>query len=301
MTKVIQPLRIHTATAQQMAARHAAINYNLIVPLLCQSTRLPTFCITTTKTGVTQQLLTSCKAVRVGPGTQTELISYLDFSFAWDNPTAPTKQYILHAGNSVIPALKYGIYYLIITDGTTTWYSDHFRVGNYAQTITVGFTNAVSFGDLWMPSGGRYNAKYVSYTYDPAEYDEYQESHKDDDAIDVVTYNRFNKIRGFFVMGDGNVLDCMKMAAACDTIYLTDERGIEERIKITSVSAEPVKRSNYLVVTVKYVVYGDDIISVNHNTTTNVYDQDGAVLVEVDGGLEFDGEDVYFNGELITQ
>jgi hypothetical protein len=299
MTKIIQPLRIYSAIGDQMVYRHNAIDYNLIVPLLSSSTSLPPFCITTAKTGIAHPLITSCKAVRRGVGTQTELITYLDFSFAWDSPTSPTKQYIFHAGESTIPALKYGIYHLVLTDGTNTWYSDHFRVGNYQQTIQVDFTSTDSFSGLWM-TASPYKAKYVSYTYDPGTYDEYQESHKDDDAIDVITYNRFNKLRGFFVLGDSNVMDCLKMASVCDTIYLTNELGSRERIKIVSVTPEPVKRSNYIVVSVTYLVYSDDIITVNHDATTNVYDQDGTSVVEVTGGLTFDGEDVYFNGELIT-
>lgn len=297
MNDIIQPLRFYTATSYQLNNRHVLLNFNNIVPLIVDKTHLLPFCLYNAKTDTSEHAITICSAIRLD-GLTYNILANMDFEFYWDNLITPTKQYIFYPGTSTIPALRHGIYYLHLSDGTNHWYSDLFKVGVYS-TCTLEFKHTYSFGNLVMPTGKYYKASYRCYTFDPAEFLEYSDVNKNDDNFDIPAYQRIDKLRTCLLLGDSNAFDAIKLIQLMDTIYITDEIGKRSLIEISEVS-QSTKGGNYMNISLKYRIKDDSIITVNKTLSSLKNTQEGTAFVTPGEEITFNGDPIEFGGEHIT-
>jgi len=310
--KIYQPLRFYTDNVSKIHLRHDTYGYKNIVPLVASRTQLIPFelfrSVTTPAEWVEGAMVTDIYVVNFKTNVETRVTRYLTLYFG-QRVIAPSdyEMYISYKGNSTIPALNQGLYYIhaiMNTDGTTPYhlYSDLFKVGFYS-TIDIEFKNSYSFGNLWMRDF-YWKASYEGQTYDPAEYSEYAESNKDDDNFDKFTYQRIDKLRAVSLLVDSHALDTLKMSKMCDEVYITDELS-RERIEIIDISGETFNKSNYITAVLKYRVVTDSVISVNKESIIYMgsqYSTGGlapAVTLD-DGSITFDGEPITFGGQNIT-
>lgn len=297
MNEIIQPLRFYTSTTLQIKNRHTKLGFNNIVPLVADRSHLLPFCLYNSKSNSTESEITVCSLIR-SDGLTYNILSRMTFEFYWDDLVNPTKQFIYYDGGSTLLNIRFGIYYLHISDGTNNWYSDYFKIGIY-DTCLIEYSNTYSFGNLVMPSGKFYKAYFRSYTYDQGESLEFSEVNKDEDNYDIPTYQRFDDIRTCLILGDSTTKQFLKILPMMDTIYITDELGVRSLIKVTGVDPSSISKGNYLSLALKYYIVENSIISVVKTPSSLKNRQIGADFEADVDGITFNGETITFNGEPV--
>jgi hypothetical protein len=303
--KIYQPLRFYTDNASNLALRNAQYGYKNIVPLVASRTKLLPFQLY--RPSITTLILSggdyiSVYVVNYKTGVITDLTSQITLTIGTrEIGVGDYEQYVTYDGNTTFSsALGQGVYYIhAISKDSYHYYSDLFKVG-FFDTIDIEFNNSYSFGNLWM-NNFYWKASYEGMTYDPGEFSEYSESNKNDDNLDKFTYQRVDKLRAVSILVDSNGIDTLKMAKMCDSVYITDELGIRQSVEIMDITAEPFNKSNYITCILKYRVIDDSIITVKPTIVTVQYSQTGTTVIEAPGVLTFDGRNITFDGQTITQ
>lgn len=307
MNEILQPLRSYSSLAEMLVKRHEYLNYKTIVPLIASRTTLIPFTLVCSKTDTHEHLITTCTAVNYKTGVAINILANMSFTFGLDNVANPLKQYIVYTGNSIIYALPQGVYYLHLISEDDEWFVGLFKVGFYTKVCTFEFRNSTSFGDMWMipkqfgiTTTHYYKAVYEAYTFDQGEFNEYSEANKNDDNFDIFTYQRADKLRAVAILGDSDALDALKIIKMCDTIYLTDERGIRSEVELMEITGDGFGQSNYLTIIVKYRIIGNSIISVNETPVENTFMQTGINEVVESDNLTLGGHPLHLGGTPIT-
>ena len=269
MNEIIQPLRFYTAEAYRVLNRHAILNYFNFVPLIVDRKYLLPFQVDCAKTNINLSgievinELTTASLINYRTGAIVNLLSYLNFEFRVDDLTAPTWQYIRYYKDSALSNQPYGVYYIHLASEDGEWYSELFKMGSYANTITLEYNNSASFAGMQTSDSSFMKAIYEGRTFDAGEYSKHTEGYKDKDNFDIYSYRRFDKLRTLWIRGDSNVADLIEFVQLCSEVYLTDEVGKRSEIEIMEATPETVSRGNYLDIFVKYRIKGNSIISVN--------------------------------------
>lgn len=310
MNEILQPLRVHDSLSYMLPKRHEALRYNVIVPLVADRNKLLPFCIAQTvqPTWASQLTVTTCEAINYNTGAVINILPYMTFFHGLDDMTKPTYQYILYSGNSTLPPLPQGVYYLKVIQGTRTWYIGPFKLGFFTNITTFEWYTSSPFGHAWMktPLAIYYKSVYNSFTYDAGEVLEYSEVQKNRDNYEIPTYQRSDKLRSVVIFGDSDALDCMRYVAMISRevlgrVYLTDEVSKRQLVEITDVEPTGVGTGNYLQIAVKYRVKANSIISANKTPVLNHFRQDATeVYNPTTVGLTFGDEPLVFGNEPLT-
>jgi hypothetical protein len=304
--EIVQPLRFHTEDEYRLINRHLLLNYLNFVPLIADKKRLLPFTLFCEKTGLTSvNEITTAEVINYRTNQSIDLLPYLTFVFSFDDADNPTKQYIQYWDNisGQFPGLKQGIYSLHLKSADEEWWSDQFKVGYYDRTISFLYQAPYSFAGITI-SPKFYKATYQGSSYDTGEYSEHSVVSKDQNNYDRYSFFRSDKLRGVSFLGDSNAVDLIKQIiqplSFMGIVYLIDEVGKTRAVEISEVTPEPVSRSNYLNIILKYRVKDNSINTSERTPMVKVHTQYPPETEPTIAGETFDGEYETFDGERQT-
>lgn len=219
----ILPLPFYDALEKQQAAKWYAYGqgYELPVPV---GFILP-FQIMRSRTGAA---ITSVSIVRVSDGNSTDILAQMqNTGLEVAQPDGEDFDLIIYPGTVAITYSEVGYHYLILSDGTNTWYSDYFcLVASTADLIRIQYWHLQEF---CVPGGFvRYQAPYKSTLYlctdigKPSyEYDE-EVSQRDGRSLKLkqVSFKRYK----FNVIIPEYLTDAMRLISLHDQVEIYNYR-----------------------------------------------------------------------------
>jgi|DEB0MinimDraft_6_1074348.scaffolds.fasta_scaffold04236_2 hypothetical protein len=157
----ILPLPFYDSLSKQQAAKWYAYGqaYEYPVPA---GFILP-FQIMRSRTGAA---ITSASIVRVADGNSTDILAQLqNTGLEVAQPTSEDFDLVVYPGTIEITYSEYGYHYLVLSDGTNTWYSDYFcSVASTDDLIRISYWHLEE--EFCVPGGFvRYQAPYKSTLY----------------------------------------------------------------------------------------------------------------------------------------
>jgi hypothetical protein len=294
MNNLIQPLRLHTTEAERLHYRQLFYKYKVLPPLVMPSTSLIPF-VFYEYVDFEFLPIIKCSVINYDTAVEQDITANMTFIFGITNYYT----YMYYPGTSTISALKPGRYYIYIKTGyNTEFWSDLFLVGSY-KTVFFEFKNTKTIVNGPWFRDENYKAYYRGLTMDEGEFDEYAESFQDLNNFPVYSYQRHDKLRTAVLLGDSNVVDCLKMISKCDTVFLTDEVNDSHQVVITDVDADK-RGGNYMNVNVKYRIIGNSYISVNADNIRKVaFTQEGTAFKTPEKGIYLGPDKVYLGKKKV--
>ena len=316
MFDVAQPLRFYDNEDYVLSNRQSINKYKCIPPLIVDGTNLLPFQILRGKDsglGPSDELvsITGCEAID-RDGNTFDILENITFNFhvspesfipiGGDPNVIFYYEVVKYLGDSTISTLKYGIYHLHISDARSgEWWSDEFKVGSTEYTVKFEFTNSFNFNYTHYTDGFYYNMTFEAYTYDPAEYEEEEETWNTQTGKAIPIFKNIDKIMAVTLLGNQSVYDAIKFMGMHDEIWITNEAGEKRRIEIRNIDTESIGQSNHVGITIKYIITENQLNLYNKNQFINIGSQEGEdPPAPPDKGITLDGEYITLGGTKIT-
>ena len=320
MIDVAQPIRFYLNSDYLLVHKQQHNRYRYYPTLVIDRTHLLPFQILRKDIGADTQALYNQKiniqSIKLYDlkGKYTELVTYLTFkryveryTNRGDGRTSRSAGYFVHAsvygGGDTIPAIAQGDHFLVITDDrnpVNTWTSSRFRVCFPSSLVTFEYTNPRSIDYLVHPT--TYKIPIETVTFDSSEFTEFIEKEADNIGNEITSFHKIDKLYSCIIpVCDQYVLDALKFMSMHEIIYITDETGLRNEIKIHTIDSQAIARSNHSQVIIKYWIPENQLISTARNSFTLQDYQKGASYIPEDKLLRSRGKIVTTRGKRIKK
>ena len=275
MIEIKQPLKFYSTNGQQLRYRNAKEGSKNMYPLYVSRTALMPFILQREKDMSTQALQytkilpTSIIATNILTNATYDITANITFRYAVlsTNPEVSTGyDFALYKGDSVISALPQGLYEIAITDSAgNTFYSETFKIWFPTKSVKFEYRNSFSFNNHWFFGNDFFfHMAFETVTIPKGEYDEYLATENDRYEHTYKTEQRKDEIFTVPLIVDENVYSAIQIMEMCDTVYLTDELGIRNKIDITGVNVEDIIGNN-LQITIDYRIPANMLTRTSQN------------------------------------
>lgn len=284
-----QPLPIYSNLTQQAYSAKIYQGEPNLIHNVCSTLRLIpiTFSRTESSANITHFYLVDEN------GTKTDIYTDIPTGDLPIYSTSSGTDYIHYVGNqNLVSAVDEGCYYLEITDGTNTWYSEKFRVCNSIITnyYYVEFEYYNIF-DKWgfLYDGGQGNVfknrlRLRTRPYDSREYEEYEEVIDDNELDAKKTFAKSTKIYGCrnITAWDytSDALQLMKLHTNITFKYGGNESDIK---LIKSIEFEKIENTDFARGEIKFTLR-NNIFEPSENLSVTAVNNEEFFLLNVDGG-----------------
>ena len=257
-SEIKQPLRIYDATNKQFFNRNP---YNNDVNIPCLVVDKDKFMpITLTRTPAITDVVTHIYLYDMD-GNESDNLTNL-FTFTRLTSKDLDTDYLLYIANdSLSTSLPLGIYYMKLYDGTNTWYTDHFIIDHFTETVQLEYYNTVDMADfIYQETASgifKNRFKLLGFIQDNGDIEDYEESVRDINYNKKKTYHRKQKIYQLVILCNSILYDALQIMAIHNTITLTNRLSESSQIEITDITPTGYEGTGYMKVVMKFKIKDD--------------------------------------------
>lgn len=261
-SELYQPVRFYSSTSRQFFERNPYLNDCEIPLVTVNKQQLFPFLLTRdnindiisavylkNRSGVTQKISYS--------GVYNKDIKSL-FTFEYTETDPAGTDYIRYYANTNLSTnLPLGIFYLEITDGTNTWYSDYFKIGHYTETVELEYYNTRDFAGFLYSNSYKNRVKLYGFIQDNGEYVTYKETIEDFNKNQITVYHREQKLYQLTILVNSALYDAVRIMAMHDTINLTNRLSESSQIEVTELIPTTIEGTAYMKLVIKFRIKDD--------------------------------------------
>ena len=250
-SEIKQPIRVYDSTNKQYFNRNPYLND---VDIPCIIINKDKFLPLTLTRVASSASITTIKLIDM-KGLESENIASL---FTFIRLTNNTIDYLLYLANdNLSESLPLGIYYMEISDGTNTWYTDHFIIDHFSETIQLEYYNTRDIAGFIYQQSFKNRFKILGFIQDNGDYKEYKETVKDINYNEKTTYHRKQKLYQLVILTNTVLYDALQIMAIHNTINLTNRLNETSQIEITDITSTRYDGTGYMKVVIKFQVKDD--------------------------------------------
>lgn len=313
MIDIFQPLRIFTAEEYQLRYRQSLLNYRPVLSLYVDRRHLLPFCVRRIKqysdlAGQKRKIdFTTIQVQNIHNSNIYNILNNLafDYQFRSDDLLEDNEvyDYAFYRGASTITALPQGEFQLYLVDeDSNEFYSEIFRIGFPQFTVKFEYKNSRDFNDLCFANSTYYFKMEFSevITYSSGDYDEFKSIVQDNEYHEILSYGKADKLMSVNVLMDEYLLDAAYLMKFCDTIYITNELNVRNRIKITEIVNNGSTKGGHADIDIRYYIVNNTLKSIKQTFTSNG-GVDGTDPIVKDYGVYRGPDRIYRGGRKIIR
>jgi len=297
-SELYQPVRFYNSTNSQFFERNPYLNDCEIPLVIANKARLFPFLLTRNdisdfisgvylknRQGVAQK-------ISYGGAYNENIVSLFTFIYIATQP-AETDYIRYFANTNLSTNLPLGIFYLELTDGTNTWYSDYFKIGHYTETIELEYYNTHDFAGFLYNNSYKNRVKLSVFIQDMGDYESYKEVIEDFNKNKTTTYHREQKIYQLTILVNSQLYDAMRIMAMHDTIQLTNRLSESSYIEIDELIPTPIEGTSYMKLIIKfritddYFEYTELLEDTNYSVVQKILSEESGKLIATEDGDVF--------------
>ena len=253
--EIPQPLRFYTDVDFLAFTRRPYSDVIDRPQIICDKTLLMPFILTRTAsaTEISSILLVN------KDGTSTDITTY--FNSLIDIQTDSTFDYIRYYGNVAFSSsLSYGVYRLVIADGTNTWYSEYFKIKELSSAIEFEYWNTKDIGNIVYQEDFKFRFSINGFIKDSGKYQNYVDEIENRNKDIFKTFQRKDKLWQVEFFANSYLYDAVQFMEMHDNIVIYDRDNASAEIEITDIIAEPISKTDYLSVKIEFKVSDNKIL-----------------------------------------